>query len=67
VRNPEDEDDMFSKTLVLTTATRYKVPEAHISDTAVKASQKTVFFDHIYKVLFLKFNIEDLYNLMDNI
>jgi hypothetical protein len=27
IRNPEDGDDMFSKTSVLTTATQYKVPE----------------------------------------
>jgi hypothetical protein len=45
LRNPENGEDAFSETSVRTRATRYKVPE-DIIDTAVKASQKTVFFDH---------------------
>jgi hypothetical protein len=46
LRNPEDGGDIFFETSFLTRATRYKVPEDSIIDTAVKASQRTVFFDH---------------------
>jgi hypothetical protein len=46
LRNPEDGGDIFFEMSVLTTAARYKVPEDIIIDTAMKASQKTVFFDH---------------------
>jgi hypothetical protein len=45
-RNPEDGGDMFSETPVLTRTTRHKVLKASIIDTAMKGSQKTVFFDH---------------------
>jgi hypothetical protein len=38
LRNPEDGDDTFSETSVRTSAACYKVPEASIIDTAVKAS-----------------------------
>jgi hypothetical protein len=45
-RTPEDGDNTFSETLVQTNATRYKVQKTSLIDTAVKASQKTVFFNH---------------------
>jgi hypothetical protein len=46
IRNSEDGYDTFFETSVQTKATGYKVPEVSIIDTVVKASQKTVFFDH---------------------
>jgi hypothetical protein len=46
LRNPEDGGDIFSETLVRTRYTRYEAPEDTTIDTAVKASQRTVFFDH---------------------
>jgi hypothetical protein len=46
LKAPEVGDDTFSETSVRISSTRYEVPEATLFDTAVKASQKTVLFDH---------------------
>jgi hypothetical protein len=46
LRNPEDGGDMFSDTSIITRATWHEVPESSMIDTAMKTSQKTVFFDY---------------------
>jgi mevalonate kinase len=45
-KDPEDGDDTFSEMVIELELHGTKAQKASIIDTAVKVSQKTVFFDH---------------------